>query len=107
MQHYDAVIIGGGHNGLTAAAYLARAGVAAEVLKRRGKVGGAATSEELYPAFTYSTCSSVCSLLRPEIMRLLELPRHGLQVIPYEGSLNDLTTGEYLASYANHDRMRR
>ncbi len=107
MQKYDAVIIGGGHNGLTAAAYLARAGLKTVVLERREKVGGAAMSEELFPGFTYSTCSYVCSLLRPEIMRGLELPRHGLQVIPYEGSLNVLTNGDYLASYANHDRMRR
>src|SRR3546814_3341350 len=91
MQKYDAVIVGGGHNGLTAAAYLARAGLKTVVLERREKVGGAAMSEELHPGFTYSTCSYVCSLLRPEIMRQLELPRHGLQVIPYEGSLNVLT----------------
>ena len=97
---YDSIIIGGGHNGLTCAAYLAMGGekqgrnkLKVLVLERYHKVGGAAMSEEIYPGFTYSTCSYVCSLLRPEIMRELDLPGHGLQVIPYEGSLNVLTNG--------------
>lgn len=62
MRRYDAVIIGGGHNGLVAAAYLARAGKKVIVLERRHLVGGAAVSERLYPGFTYSTCSYVCGL---------------------------------------------
>jgi len=107
MVRYDAVVLGAGHNGLTAAAYLARAGLKVMVLERRHLIGGAAVSETLFPGFTYSTCSYVCSLLRPEIMRELDLPGHGLQVIPYEGSLNVLTNGEYLASYNNHDRQMR
>ena len=83
MKHYDAIVIGAGHNGLTAAAYLARAGKSVLVLERRHLIGGAAVSEELYPGFTYSTCSYVCSLLRPEIIRDLDLPSHGLQILPY------------------------
>ena len=81
---YDVIVIGGGHNGLTAAAYLAKGGepegrdkLKVLVLERAAKAGGAAISEEIYPGFTYSTCSYVCSLLRPEIFRFLDLPRHG------------------------------
>jgi len=106
-NRYDVVVIGAGHNGLTAAAYLAKAGLSVCVLERRELVGGAAMSEELFPGFTYSTCSYVASLLRPEIMRGLDLPSHGLQIIPYEGSLNVLTDGRFLASYRDHDRNRR
>ena len=83
MKRYDAIVIGAGHNGLTTAAYLARAGKSVLVLERRHLIGGAAVSEELYPGFTYSTCSYVCSLLRPEIIRDLDLPSHGLQILPY------------------------
>ena len=75
---YDAIVIGGGHNGLVTAAYLAKGGekegknkLKVLVLERYHKVGGAAMSEEIYPGFTYSTCSYVCSLLRPEIFRFL------------------------------------
>ncbi|MFQ5985420.1 MAG: phytoene desaturase family protein [Alphaproteobacteria bacterium] len=100
--------MGAGHNGLTAAAYLARAGRRVLVLERRHLIGGAAVSEELYPGFTYSTCSYVCSLLRPEIMRELNLPRHGLQVIPYRGGVTLLPDGNnYFATYKDHDRNRR
>ena len=83
---YDVAIIGGGHNGLTTACYLAKAGLKVAVIERHSYVGGAAVSRELYPGWTYSNCSYVCSLLRPEIFRDLELSKHGLQIIPYEGS---------------------
>ena len=87
MKKYDVIVIGGGHNGLTSACYLSRAGLSVVVLENHPYVGGAAVSRELYPGWTYTNCSYVCSLLRPEIMRDLELNKFGLQVIPYEGSL--------------------
>ena len=65
----DAIIVGAGHNGLVAACYLARAGLDVLVLERNAYIGGAAVSRQLYQDFTYSNCSYVCSLLRPEIMR--------------------------------------
>ena len=73
-KRYDAVVIGGGHNGLTAAAYLARAGRSVLVLERRHVLGGAAVTEEVFPGFRFSEFSYVVSLLRPEIIRELELP---------------------------------
>jgi phytoene dehydrogenase-like protein len=73
---YDAIVIGAGHNGLTAAAYLARAGRKVLVLERRHVVGGAAVTEEIFPGFKFSVCSYVVSLLRPQIIRDLELPAH-------------------------------
>jgi len=107
MTHYDAIIIGAGHNGLTNACYLARAGLKVVVLERNPYIGGAAVSRELHPGWTYSNCSYVCSLLRPEITRDLELPRHGLQITPYEGSLLLTRDGDYLPSYRDHDLNRR
>ncbi len=104
---YDAIVVGAGHNGLVAAGFLARAGLRVTVLERSDMVGGAAVSRSLYPEFTYSNCSYVCSLLRPEIIRTLELPRHGLQVIPYEGGATMMAGGNHFATYSNHDAMRR
>ena len=79
---YDIVVIGGGHNGLVNAAYLARAGKKVLVLERRHVLGGAAVTEEVFPGFKFSVCSYVVSLLRPEIIRELDLPRHGLEILP-------------------------
>lgn len=107
MNRYDAIVIGAGHNGLTNACYLARAGLSVLVLERNPYIGGAAVSRELYPGFTYSNCSYVCSLLRPEIFRELELPRHGLQVVPYEGNMTLMRNGDYFASYDDPDSLRR
>jgi phytoene dehydrogenase-like protein len=95
-QRYDAVIVGGGHNGLTAAAYLARAGMRVVVLERRHLVGGAAVTEEVFPGFRFSVASYVVSLLRPEIIRELDLTRHGLEVLPFDGTFNPLPGGDYL-----------
>ncbi len=103
----DAIIVGAGHNGLVAACYLARAGLEVLVLERQPYIGGAAVSRRLYEDFTYSNCSYVCSLLRPEIIRTLELPKYGLQVIPYEGGCTMMQGGGHLALYDNHDALRR
>src|SRR3954466_9125796 len=99
MKRYDAIIVGGGHNGLTCAAYLARAGRKVLVLERRERVGGAAVSEEVFPGFRFSVFSYVVSLLRPEIIRELELPRHGLNVLPLESTLTPLPNGDYFAQW--------
>src|SRR5437016_12802141 len=74
----DAIIIGAGHNGLVAAGYLARAGKKVVVLEQRDRVGGACTLEEPFPGFTMSPCAYVVSLLRPGIIRALELHRYAL-----------------------------
>ncbi|MFM7718897.1 MAG: phytoene desaturase family protein, partial [Actinomycetota bacterium] len=89
-KRYDAVVIGGGHNGLTAAAYLARAGRSVLVLERRHVLGGAAVTEEIFPGFRFSEFSYVVSLLRPEIIRELELPKHGLEILPLDGTITPL-----------------
>ncbi|MBI1862313.1 MAG: NAD(P)/FAD-dependent oxidoreductase, partial [Deltaproteobacteria bacterium] len=80
-QTYDAIIVGGGHNGLVAAGYLQRAGLSTLVLEKRGTVGGACVTEETFPGFKMSTTSYVCSLFRPEIIRDLELKKFGYEVI--------------------------
>ncbi len=107
MRRYDAIIAGGGHNGLVTACYLARAGLKVVVVEKNDWVGGAAVSRSLYPGFTYSNCSYVSSLLRPEIMRDLELPKYGLQILPYEGGAVFTRDGGYLATYRDHDANRR
>ena len=104
---YDAVIVGAGHNGLVAASYLARAGLKVMVVEKNDWVGGAAVSRELYPGFTYSNCSYVSSLFRPEIMRDLELPKHGLQILPYEGGAVFTEGGGYLGMFRDHEANRR
>ncbi|MBS0398359.1 MAG: NAD(P)/FAD-dependent oxidoreductase [Proteobacteria bacterium] len=107
MNRPDVIIVGAGHNGLVTACYLARAGRQVLVLERNEYIGGAAVSRKLYKDFTYSNCSYVCSLLRPEIMRQLELPKYGLQIIPYEGGCTMMRDGGHLAVYDNPDAFRR
>jgi phytoene dehydrogenase-like protein len=106
-MRYDAIIIGGGHNGLTAAAYLARAGRKVLVLERRHVLGGAAVTEEVFPGFRFSVCSYVVSLLRPEIIRDLDLPRHGLEILPLDGTFTPMANGNYLWRVNDHARTRR
>jgi phytoene dehydrogenase-like protein len=79
---YDLIVIGGGHNGLVTAAYLARSGAKVLVLERREVLGGACVTEEVWPGYKVSTAAYVNSLLRPEIIRDLELKRHGFQMLP-------------------------
>src|SRR5438105_6372742 len=104
---YDAIVIGGGHNGLVAAAYLAKGGKKTLVLERRPMIGGAAVTEEVYPGFKFSVFSYVVSLLRPEIIRDLDLPSHGLQILPLESTVTPLDNGDYLAGWADADETRR
>ena len=103
---YDAIVIGGGHNGLINAAYLARAGRKVLVLEKRELVGGAAVSEQIFPGFTFSVFSYVVSLLRPEIIRELDLPSHGLHILPLESTVTPMLNGDYLAGWSDHDQSR-
>ena len=81
-EKYDAIVIGGGHNGLVCAAYLARAGQSVCVLERRHVLGGCATTEELWPGYKVSTAAYVISLFLPQIIRELKLKEYGLKILP-------------------------
>jgi phytoene dehydrogenase-like protein len=104
---YDAIVVGGGHNGLVCAAYLARAGRKVLVVERRHVIGGAAVSEEIHPGFRFSVFSYVVSLLRPEIIRDLDLPRFGLQIIPLECAFTPLPDGNSLCRWSDPEQTRR
>src|SRR6476646_8131882 len=94
---YDDIIIGAGHNGLVTAAYLARAGRKVLILERREVIGGCVVTEELWPGFKVSTAAYVNSLLRPEIIRDLELKRHGFAMLPRSpSSFTPFPDGRYL-----------
>src|SRR3954464_11411615 len=107
MTTYDAIVIGGGHNGLTHAAYLARAGKKVLVLERRHVLGGAAVTEEVFPGFKFSVCSYVVSLLRPEIIRDLDLPRHGLEILPINAYSIPMPSGDSLGRVNDPARTGR
>ena len=104
---YDAIIVGAGHNGLVTACYLTRAGLKVCVVEKNDWVGGAAVSRELHPGFTYSNCSYVSSLLRPEIMRDLDLPKYGLQILPYESGAVFTQGGGYFGMFRDGNARRR
>ena len=105
-HHYDAIVIGGGHNGLVNAAYLAKAGKRVLVLERRHTVGGAAVTEEIYPGYKYLIASYLISLLRPDVIQDLQLARHGLEIMPLESTFMPLPDGNYLADWPDHDATR-
>ena len=107
MKKYDVIVVGAGHNGLTNAAFLAKAGLDVLVLEKNEYIGGATVSRNLHKDWIYSNCSYVCSLFRPEIYRQLNLAKHGLQVVTYDGGFTMTEGGDYLGSYSDHEIMRR
>jgi phytoene dehydrogenase-like protein len=100
-QKYDAIVIGGGHNGMICAAYLAKAGKKVVVLERRHLVGGATVTEEHYPGFRYTVASYVVSLMRPQIISDLQLPRFGFELLPLDGTLTPMQNGDHLMRWHN------
>jgi phytoene dehydrogenase-like protein len=104
-QQYDAIVVGGGHNGLTAAAYLARAGMSTLVLERRHIVGGCCVTEEIAPGCRVSTTSYIASMLRPEVISDLNLPRHGLRMVPCDPAIQvPFSDGRVVPWWAERDR---
>lgn len=107
MQTYDAVVVGAGHNGLIAAAYLAKGGKRVAVLERRSIIGGATVTEEHFPGYHLSTCSYVCSLLLPEVVNELELPKHGYDVRPFDPQIfAPQPDGRYFMSFLDGRKTR-
>lgn len=108
MTKFDAIVVGAGHNGLTCAAYLAKAGKKVLVVERRPVIGGATLTAEYHTGFKYSVFSYLVSLLRPEVIHDLQLVKHGLMVMPLNSTLNPLPDGEYLYRDADpYATMRR
>ena len=107
MKKYDAIVIGAGHNGLTNGAYLAKAGLDVLMVEKNDWIGGATASQPRYKDWIYSNCSYVCSLLRPEVYRSLDLAKYGLQIIPYGGTVTLAQNGDYLGGYVDGDVSRR
>jgi phytoene dehydrogenase-like protein len=102
---FDAIVIGGGHNGLTAAAYLARAGLSTLVLERRKIVGGCCVTEEIAPGCRASTTSYIASMLRPEVIRDLRLAEFGLRMVPCDPALQvAFPDGRVIPWWAEHDQ---
>jgi len=104
---YDALIVGGGHNGLTAAAYLARAGLSTLVLERREIVGGCCVTEEIAPGCLVSTTSYIASMLRPEVIADLRLADHGLRMVPCDPAIQvPFPDGHVVPWWVNRERAK-
>ncbi|MBB3772181.1 phytoene dehydrogenase-like protein [Angulomicrobium tetraedrale] len=101
-RDFDAVIIGGGHNGLVCAGYLARAGLKVAVLERRGVVGGAAVTEEIAPGFRASIFSYLMSLLHPRVIRDFELKKHGLVVLPCSDMVSPVDDSDNYITFSDN-----
>jgi phytoene dehydrogenase-like protein len=105
QRSYDAIVVGGGHNGLTAAAYLARSGMSVLVLERREIVGGCCVTEVIAPDCRVSTTSYVASMLRPEVIKDLELASHGLRMVPCNPSIQvPFRDGQVVPWWAERER---
>src|SRR6202044_4229134 len=105
---YDAIIVGGGHNGLTAAAYLARAGLSTLVLERRDIVGGCCVTEGIAPGCRVSTTSYIASMLRPEVISELRLADHGLRMIPCDPAIQvPFPDGHVVPWWADRERAKK
>jgi phytoene dehydrogenase-like protein len=104
---YDAIVVGGGHNGLVNGAYLAKAGLRTLILERRHVVGGAAITEELHPGFQFTTFSYALSLLRPQIVQDLELVKHGFMPLLMSSTFAPGEDGDYLWLTKDHDQNVR
>src|SRR6516165_10099186 len=105
---YDAIVVGAGHNGLTAAAYLARAGLSTLVLERRDIVGGCCVTEEIAPGCRVSTTSYIASMLRPEVISELRLADHGLRMVPCDPAIQvPFPDGHVVSWWDDRDKARK
>lgn len=107
MSDFDAIIVGGGHNGLVCGAYLARTGYKVLVLERKAQVGGAVVTEELWPGYKVSTASYLMALLQPKVMLDLDLKRHGLEVIPQSPTFQPLENDESFTLWADPEKLKK
>ena len=107
-RRYDAIVIGSGHNGLISATYLAKSGRRVLILERREVIGGATVTEEIWPGYKLSTCSYVCNLLLPEVIRDLDLKRHGYDVRPFDPQhFAPFPDGRFLMSFLDEARTKQ